>query len=93
MNLAELVIPQEVRQRYLERRKKDLLTLKSALQSKCYDDFKRIGHQLKGNAASFGYLDLEKLAIQLENVSLNGTDSLLAAQLVHQFEDWLKSAS
>lgn len=93
MSCAEMIIPAEIRQRYLERRKKDLETLKLALQTKNFEEFKRIGHQLKGNAASFGYLDLEKLAIQLETITLNGSDNLLAGQLVGQLEDWLKSAS
>jgi len=88
----ELIIPEEARLKYIERRKKDVESLRSALAQKTFDEFKRIGHQLKGNAASFGYVDLEKVAIQLE-VAGDKQDALEASRQLGLFEQWLNHAS
>lgn len=88
----DLIIPEEARLKYIERRKKDIDSLKSALSTHTYEEFKRIGHQLKGNAASFGYLDLEKVAIQLE-VAGEKQDHLEASRQLDLFEQWFTQHS
>jgi HPt (histidine-containing phosphotransfer) domain-containing protein len=88
----DLIIPEEARQKYIERRKKDIESLRSALAQKTFDEFKRIGHQLKGNAASFGYNDLEKVAIQLE-VAGEKQDAHEASRQLGLFEQWLTHAA
>lgn len=84
----DLIIPEEARVKYIERRKKDIESLRSALAMNTYEEFKRIGHQLKGNAASFGYMDLEKVAIQLE-VAGEKRDHHEASRQLQLFEQWL----
>lgn len=84
----EMIIPDEIRLKYIERRKKDLESLRAALTSKTFDEFKRIGHQLKGNAASFGYGDLEKVAIQME-VAGESEDLGEASRQVQALEQWI----
>jgi HPt (histidine-containing phosphotransfer) domain-containing protein len=84
----DLIIPEEARVRYLERRKKDIETLRAAMESRSLEEFKRIGHQLKGNAASFGYSDLEKVAIQMEEAG-ERQDVSEAAKQLELFEKWL----
>lgn len=86
----DLIIPEDARQRYIERRKQDIETLKNALRQNTFEEFKRIGHQLKGNAASFGYSDLEKVAIRLEAAGEQQDSSEAQRQLV-SFESWLSS--
>lgn len=83
----EMTIPEEVRQRYIERREKDIESLRAALSSRSLDEFSRIGHQLKGNASSFGYSDLEKIAIQLEQAGIK-RDALEASRVLQMFVDW-----
>lgn len=85
---AEIIIPEDARQRYLERRKKDLESLRSALSTRAFDEFKRVGHQLKGNAASFGYSDLEKLAIQMEAAG-ERQDVHEASKQLDLFQQWV----
>lgn len=85
---SDLIIPEEVRVKYIERRKKDVESLKSALATHTFDEFKRIGHQLKGNAASFGYQELEKVAVQMEAAG-ERQDLQEAARQLHLFERWL----
>lgn len=88
----EMIIPEDARQRYLERRKQDIETLRSAVAQSSFEEFKRIGHQLKGNAISFGYPDLEKIAIQMETAGEN-RDKTEASRLLAQFEAWLQTSS
>ncbi len=84
----DIIIPDEARIRYLERRKKDVESLRAAVNSRSLEEFKRIGHQLKGNAASFGYSELEKVAVQLE-VAGEHEDVLEATKQLENFERWL----
>lgn len=86
---AEMIIPEEARLKYIERRRKDVESLRTALASNTFDEFKRIGHQLKGNAVSFGYADLEKVAIQMEAAG-EKQDHLEASRQLEQFEQWLQ---
>jgi len=88
INNVGIDIPIEAQLRYLERRKKDVETLRSALPLGSFDEFKRIGHQLKGNAASFGYNDLEKIAIQMEGAG-ERRDREEAHRQLEAFEKWL----
>lgn len=83
----EISIPQEIRDKYLSRREKDIETLRVSQSSKSLEDFKRIGHQLKGNAASFGYSDLEKIAIAMESAAMAG-DLFEAGKQLDLFEKW-----
>ena len=92
MMSEEVTIPADARIRYIERRKKDIESLRSALSIGSFEEFKRIGHQLKGNAASFGYADLEKVAIQIEIAGENQDAGLAQVQL-SQFEKWLDQVS
>jgi HPt (histidine-containing phosphotransfer) domain-containing protein len=87
-NKDMMEIPRDAQIRYLERRKKDIESLRSALRNQTFDEFKRIGHQIKGNAASFGYHDLEKVAIQLE-VAGERRDAEEARRQLELFEKWL----
>ncbi|MBC7457123.1 MAG: Hpt domain-containing protein [Bdellovibrionaceae bacterium] len=63
-------IPQEFILQYIERRKTDLEICEHALQSKDFDVMARVGHQIKGNAASFGFNDLGHIAIDMETYAL-----------------------
>ncbi len=88
----EMLIPEEARLKYIERRKKDIESLREALTTNSFEEFKRIGHQLKGNAASFGYSDLEKVAIQMEAAGLK-QDRHEASQQLGLFEQWYNKVS
>lgn len=84
----EVTIPDEIRQMYIERRFKDIESLKLSLANRKLEEFKRIGHQLKGNAASFGHHDLEKIAVNLE-AAAEKQDFTDAQRQLHLFEQWL----
>jgi len=88
----DINIPKEVRLRYIERRQKDIEVLRAALRTQTLEEFERIGHQLKGNASSFGYADLEKVAIQLE-VAGEKRDIAEASHQLTLFEKWFAKVS
>ncbi len=87
-----MIIPEEARLKYIERRKKDIESLRAALSQRTFDEFKRVGHQLKGNAASFGYMELEKVAIQLEAAG-DKQDLHEASRQLGLFEQWFNKNS
>ena len=62
-------IPQEMIAKYIERRKQDYADCLTALGKEDYETFLRIGHQLKGNAASFGFDDLGLIAVEMEKAA------------------------
>ncbi len=88
MTYDDVAIPIEIRERYLKRRQQDLESLRTTLKNRTLTEFARIGHQIKGNAASFGYKDLEQIAVRMETAEAN-QDFVLAEQQVAAFEKWL----
>jgi HPt (histidine-containing phosphotransfer) domain-containing protein len=59
-------ITPEMRARYIERRRADLAKLEEALASSNFSVIVGIAHQIKGNAATFSFEDLETTAVLLE---------------------------
>lgn len=62
-------IPASMKMDYLNRRKSDFKILAEALSEKDVEPFKRIGHQLAGNARSYGFNELEDIGRQMEKLS------------------------
>jgi len=84
----DLHLPEDVRRRYVQRRLLDFQHLEKELQTNSFSDFKRVGHQLKGNAASYGYPELEAIAESLESAGQN--QNLDLAQLtLTKLKSWL----
>jgi HPt (histidine-containing phosphotransfer) domain-containing protein len=68
--MSTVDIPNEARLKYIERRRTDLENCRKALLQ---DDFKtlaQVGHQIKGNAITFGFEELGILATELESSAL-----------------------
>lgn len=87
-----IVIPKEAKMKYVERRKKDVESLRQALTQKDFSEFKKIGHQIKGNSSTFGFMDLEIIAKALELVGMS-EDFAQATSVVDQFERWVNRAA
>lgn len=81
-------LPQEMYVTYLERRKVELERLKQAAAEGRIEDFKVVGHQLKGNAPSYGFEDLAVIARKLELVTVE-TVSTDGQSLLKDYEQWL----
>ena len=85
-------IADEMKTRYIQRRHGDLAALEKALQEKDESVFNRVGHQLKGNAPTFGYDDLAEIARRMETAS-PVNDFAQAEALVAELREWLAKHS
>ncbi len=80
----------EMKAKYLERRKQDYTDCLNAFIKSDFETFLRIGHQLKGNAASFGFGDLGVIAADMEQAA-KIRDLPQIKIIVDKFEEFLKS--
>lgn len=85
-----LSIPDEMRQKYIDRRTADLSQLRAALEKSEYEAFHKIGHQLKGNAATFGYDSLGLLGERMEKAG-EARDRAEAESCLTELQGWLES--
>lgn len=84
-------IPADMIQRYVERRKADLEMLEQSLAVHDLEKIKSIAHQIKGNASSFGFDDLNQIVVQMENAAVSNNQPILLAT-IESFRSWLQSA-
>ncbi len=82
-------IPLDARLKYVERRKQDLVDCRTAVSKLDFKILERVGHQIKGNAATFGFDELAKIAIEMENLALKKDVDQLKSNL-NRFETYLK---
>jgi HPt (histidine-containing phosphotransfer) domain-containing protein len=87
--MSGIDIPDEMKAKYIERRKQDYLTCVDALEKNDFETFLRIGHQLKGNAASFGYDVLGVIAVELEKAAMI-QDLVQIKNQLEKFKEFLK---
>ena len=84
----KMTIPDEMRKKYIERREKDMADLQEALAGSNLEPFKRIGHQLKGNGATYGYDELGELGHPMEEAA--GSNQMdLARACLEELAGWI----
>lgn len=81
-------LPRTIQVRYLERRKADLHHCKHYLNEFNFQEIVKIGHQLKGNGATFGYGQLSELGSRLEAAAKKGDDEALK-KILEEFSEWV----
>ena len=85
-------LPASMYVNYLARRKADHARLTSAMASpQGVDDFKTVGHQIKGNASSFGFDDLVAIGEQMEKLSAPQMQHD-GSRLLQDFWTWIVAA-
>ena len=72
--MSQFEVPAESRKKYLTRRLAELDQLEASLDVELA---KRVGHQIKGNAATFLFPTLAELGSQLEQAAINQDDTLI----------------
>ncbi len=87
MVIDQFHIPDEMRRRYVDRRFKDIQDCHNKLVNLDWIFFERLGHQLKGNALSYGYEDLSEIAFDLEAAALE-KDLIKLETCVNAFRQW-----
>lgn len=83
-------LPREMYVTYLERRKIELQKLQKAVAEGRVEDFKVVGHQLKGNAPSYGFDDLAVIAKKLELVSAENLKTV-GVSLLEEYAGWIQT--
>ncbi len=81
---------QEVVANYLGRRRKDSDEIARALLSGEWEVIERIGHQIKGNGAMFGFPELSPVGKGLEE-SAKSRDSQSVGRHLGELRDWLST--
>lgn len=82
-------IPEDMRKKYTERRARDAENLAQAVDKGEFEVLSKIGHQLKGNAATFGYESLAELGRKMEEAA--ETRSLPdASQCLFALKAWVQ---
>lgn len=77
-------IPHEMKVVYIQRRLADIAECNKAIETGDFSFLEKIGHQVKGNAQSFGFDDLSPIGIALEEAAKEKNVSTLK-KLVQDF--------
>jgi HPt (histidine-containing phosphotransfer) domain-containing protein len=88
--MIQVQLPKEMYLRYLAHREEDLKSLKASIEARSPQAFQKIGHQLMGNARSFGFDELEKIGVKLEKIRKEEV-ATLGPELLREFSDWIES--
>lgn len=75
---------------YLDRRNQDILQLKLAVEQNDFQTIGVIAHKLKGNGASYGFIQLTEIGKKLMHSS-ETKNQLMTRQLISEFESELSS--
>ena len=86
----QMTIPDEMRKKYVDRRAQDLAQLETALVGRDFDLFYKVGHQLRGNAETFGYAELATLGEAMEALA-EAKDGTAAEECLTKLRDWLRT--
>lgn len=81
-------VPQEILNRYLERRKKDLEVCLENLESENFAEIEKLGHQLKGNGLTFGHAELSDIGSHMEEAAAV-RDSEELHRVLEEFSHWV----
>lgn len=68
LNPETFEMSQEMKVKYLERRRHEVINLKKMAEFEKIEPAQRMGHQMAGSAASFGFFELEPIARELEKL-------------------------
>ncbi|WP_432734672.1 Hpt domain-containing protein [Maridesulfovibrio sp. FT414] len=58
---------QEIMPRYLEIRQRELLELEQAVSEQNFDQIRMLGHKLKGTGSAYGFDELSRLGMLIED--------------------------
>ncbi len=79
---------QEAIESYLARRRQDAVEIAHAREARDWNVIERIGHQIKGNGAMFGYPELSCVGKGLED-SARAHDPVGVQQYLIELKNWL----
>lgn len=83
-------LPLQAIEKYLQRRKQDLVLIEEGLKAGDFEPLQRVGHQLKGNADTFGFPELAAIGRELE-IAAKEKNLQLCTELVQKIAQWVTS--
>jgi HPt (histidine-containing phosphotransfer) domain-containing protein len=89
MSLDPQITP-EMKARYINRRRDDVAKLLEAQEAGDFTTLRAIAHQIKGNAATFSFTDLESYAIKLEDAA-DAKHAEDCAKQIGNIQKWVES--
>lgn len=89
--MDDSLITKSMIENYISRREEDLNKLKVSLYNNSVAEFNRVGHQLLGNASSFGFTSLEEIAHELDCLKLTELKAK-GPLLIAKFSEWIAHA-
>lgn len=84
-------VPQELKIKYLDRRIMDIQLLRSSLSKGDFALALKLGHQVKGNAATFEFPQMAQLGCEIE-MAAKCHDRIAIENLVKKMESEIKEA-
>lgn len=66
-----------------------MASLKKSIEYNKPEGFSRLGHQLLGNARTYGFLDLEPLAQKLEKIKDKADLQINGPKLLRELYEWI----
>jgi HPt (histidine-containing phosphotransfer) domain-containing protein len=81
-------VPNEIMNKYIERRKRDLQACLSFVENQQYQEIEKIAHQLKGNGFTFGYPELSNIGKKLE-LAAQEHDLEILQDSLREFSLWV----
>lgn len=84
MNQDDFDAPPELRLKYLERKTAEIAAIRAAAAPD-REALQRLGHQMKGNAVTFGFPSLGEIGAAMESAAKSGDEGSLRA-LVDRLE-------
>jgi len=83
-------VPNDIMIKYIERRKRDFEECLSFLEHSQFEEIEKVGHQLKGNGATFGHPEVSLIGKNLEQAAhLQDLETLEV--YLKQFSIWLSN--
>jgi HPt (histidine-containing phosphotransfer) domain-containing protein len=83
-------IPNDLKKKYLERRKIDLSDCQSFYKSKDFGSIEKIGHKMKGNGGTFGYPEISTIGGKIEAACMK-KDEKLIQEALSELASWVKN--
>jgi HPt (histidine-containing phosphotransfer) domain-containing protein len=87
---VKMEVPENLMHKYLHRRVEDLSVCRQLLLERKFKQIEEIGHQLKGNGATFGFPEVTAIGKSLE-LSAAKSNSGEVAQALEEFSQWISN--
>ena len=76
---------------FFENTWEDVRSLQDAMEKEDYREIKRLGHSIKGASAGYGFRDLSRKGLVIENAAANFEDMVEISRLVQDLVSYIEN--